>query len=117
MSMEKDFLEELFEGLEGVTVRGMFGGWGVYRRGLMFGLMSGGVLYLKTDGENLSDFTDKGLGPFQYSRSGKTVSLSFHRAPEEMLDDPELAAEWGMRAFRAAERSASAENLRPGRRK
>ncbi len=107
--MEKDYLEELFEGLGDVTVRRLFGVYGVYRRGLLFGLMSDGSIYLKTGPGNLDDFLSRGLPPFEYARKGKRVNMSFHRVPDELPDDPELAAAWGMRAFREAERAASAE--------
>lgn len=106
MSEYTDFLRETFELLGPVTVRRMFGGYGLYHEGLMFGLVSGETLYLKADGVNAGYFRERGLEPFRYQRRGKTVEMSFFLAPEEIFDDREEAALWADRSFRAAMRSA-----------
>ena len=57
----KEFLEDLFDEFGPVTVKRMFGGYGVYHRGLMFALVAEGTLYLKTDPGNVGHFLEKGL--------------------------------------------------------
>ncbi|MFQ5709151.1 MAG: TfoX/Sxy family protein [bacterium] len=42
----------------------MFGGYGLFRHSLMFGLIANGSLYLKTDSVNRSEFESLGLNPF-----------------------------------------------------
>ncbi len=106
MSELTDFLVEVFEQFGTVTVRKMFGGYGVYHSNVMFGLVSGDTLYLKADPGNVRFFEEKGLRPFEYKRLGKTVKLSFYRAPEEMMDDREEAAVWARRSYEAALRNA-----------
>ncbi|HEU4618809.1 MAG TPA: TfoX/Sxy family protein [Gammaproteobacteria bacterium] len=44
-----EYLIELFELFGPVTARKMFGGYGLYRGGFMFGLVGYGRLYLKAD--------------------------------------------------------------------
>lgn len=105
MSEYTDFLEEVFEQFGPVSVRKMFGGYGLYHRGLMFGLVSGETLYLKVDPGNVCFFEERSLGPFQYIRRGKTIEMSFFLAPEEIFDDREEAALWADRSYRAALRS------------
>jgi DNA transformation protein len=100
-----EYLKEIFEWFGTVSVRRMFGAYGLYHNDLMFGLFSGESLYLKTDQENVRFFQELGLEPFEYRRKGKVVRLSFHLAPEEILDDRELAAVWARRSYEAAVRS------------
>ena len=61
-------MQELFASLGGVEARRMFGGWGVYHRGLMFALVSDDTLYLKADAELAPEFEALGLPPFRYAR-------------------------------------------------
>lgn len=107
MSEYTEFLQEVFEQFGPVSVRRMFGGYGIYFNGLMFGLVSDEKIYLKVDTENTRFFEERGLGPFEYSRRGRTIQMSFFLAPEEILDDREEAALWAERSYRAALRRAS----------
>jgi DNA transformation protein len=86
-----------------VQARRMFGGYGIYREGLMFGLVADDVFYLKVDGGSRPVYQARGLPPFSYLRGGKRVEItSFHQAPPEALEDPELLLEWAGQAFQAA---------------
>lgn len=115
MSEYIEYLKEVFEQFGPVTVRRMFGGYGIYHNGLMFALVANDTLYLKADADNLGYFEDEGLGPFEYNKSGKVVKLSYYQAPDEIMDDREQAAVWGRRSFEAALRS-QASSKRPKRR-
>jgi DNA transformation protein len=83
----------------------------------MIGLVAGNTLYLKVDEQTRGRFEARGLGPFEYARQGKTVALSYHRAPEEMLESPADAVEWARLAYAAALRGGrpveAARKLRP----
>ena len=91
--------------MDGVTAKRMFGGHGIFRHGLMFGLVADSVLYLKVDDQNRSDFEERGLGPFTYEGKGKPMSMSYHQAPEETLDNVDEMIEWAGSAYAAAVRS------------
>lgn len=91
-----------------IEVRRMFGGHGVFRDGLMFGLVAGDVLYLKADAVNQPWFEQHSLPRFEYRRQGRTAALSYFRAPDAMMDDAAEAAEWARRSFDAALRAAAA---------
>ncbi len=93
-----------------IELRRMFGGHGVFRDGLMFGLVAGDVLYLKADAINQPWFEQRALPRFEYRRQGKTASLSYFRAPDEMMDAAAEAAEWARRSFDAALRAAAARS-------
>lgn len=99
------YLEEVFERFGAVSARRMFGGYGIYHDGRMFGLVVDDTLYLKADAQSVGEFEARGLAPFEYVREGKPIRLSYYRAPDEILDDRELAAEWAQRALAAAVRA------------
>ena len=105
MSEFVDNLEEVFTLLGPISSKRMFGGYGIYHDGLMFGLVADDVLYLKADKKSENLFIDLGLSPFEYEKNGKKMKMSYFLAPEEIYDDPETAREWGVRAFEAALRS------------
>lgn len=102
MSELTDYLPEIFEDFGPIGVKKMFGGYGVYREGLMFALVVDDTLYLKADGENRHHFEQQGLPPFEYLRSGKLARLSYYQAPAELLEDRESAAIWARHAYDAA---------------
>lgn len=100
-----DFVLELLRPWRPVTARRMFGGHGVYHAGVMFALMADGQLYLKVDDESRGVFEAAGLSPFEYEAKGRRVALSYYRAPDAMLDEPELAHVWAERGWQAALRA------------
>ena len=100
-----DFLHEVFEDLGPIQAKRMFGGYGVYHDGLMFGLVVANQLYLKVDDENRHYFEAQKLGPFVFAMKGKPVQLSYHLAPEAIMDERELAALWARRSWDAALRA------------
>lgn len=108
---DDDFIAHLLEMMTSfgdVSARKMFGGYGIYHQGLMFGLVADDVLYLKVDAESKPIFLDEGLQAFTYD-SGKPgkkpVQMSYHQAPECVLDDPDDMHEWAQRGYDAAVRA------------
>ena len=90
-------LKEVFALFGAIEAKRMFGGYGIYRDGLMFSLVADDVLYLKADEESASSFIELGLHQFEYEKSGKRMRMSYYAAPEEIFDDPEQAKEWATR--------------------
>lgn len=82
--------------------RRMFGGYGIFNRGLMFAIVANQQLYFKTDSYNVVEYVSRNLSPFTYQRRGKNVSLSYYQAPDEILDDSETLLPWAQRAYQAA---------------
>lgn len=105
------YLLELLAPLGGVSAKSMFGGYGIYRDGLMFGLVAEDMLYLKTDAGNRPGFEARGLPPFTYERKNKpAIVMSYHRAPEESLEESDALCQWAREACAAALRSAGKKN-------
>lgn len=109
-----DHLHEVFRDFGRIDARRMFGGFGIYRDGVMFALVADDVLYLKSDDSTAGFFETRGLGRFQYEKGGTVVSLSYYEAPEEIFDEPEEAAVWARRAYDVALRARSRSTRRSG---
>lgn len=118
MSQFTDFILEVLGAWRPVSARRMFGGHGIYHEGLMFALIAADQLYLKVDAESRDAFEQAGLPAFEYEARGRKVALSYHRAPEAMLDEPGLARQWAERGWQAAVRAQARKNTGPrGRRR
>jgi len=111
MSGSTDHLHDVFGAFGAIRTRRMFGGHGVWHQGLMIGLVAGDTLYLKVDEQTRGRFEAQGLAPFEYSRKGKTVALSYYRAPEEMLESPAAAVAWARLAYAAALRGVRPDDV------
>lgn len=90
----------------------MFGGAGVYRDGVMFGLVSGDQLFLKCDDTTSSRFRDAGCAPFTYEKNGNPVEMSYWSIPDEALDDGELLKRWVDLAYAVALKAKAAAKRR-----
>lgn len=92
----KDYVLDLFSDWEGVSSKRMFGGWGVFHDGVIFGIIIDGELYFKVDDTNITDYEKYGSRPFTYLRSKREVSLSYWLVPEEIMEDGERLSEWAL---------------------
>lgn len=105
MSEFADYLGEIFDRFGPIQSRRMFGGYGIYHDGTMFGLVADDVLYLKADEQTSRFFEEMGLDQFEYVKNKKAMKMSYYLAPEAIFDDPEAANLWARRAYDAALRS------------
>ena len=72
-----DWLLELLAPLGTVAARRMFGGYGLFRDGLMFAIVIDDVVWFKTDLQNRERFASLGEAPFTYLGNGKSPQLQF----------------------------------------
>lgn len=96
------FIGEQLEPLGEVRVRRMFGGAGLFRDQVMFGLIAGDVLYLKADEATRPAFEAAATQPFRYRRNGRTVEMSYWEVPGHLYDDPDELRAWADAAWRSA---------------
>jgi DNA transformation protein len=101
---QAEWLQDLFSGIPGVSVRRMFGGAGVFREGLMFALsLDDGRVALKADEQTIPDFKAEGSTQWTYPhRSGKQMEMGYWHAPERLFDDPDEFRDWAEKAFMTA---------------
>lgn len=92
-------LNDLFDGLTGLTSRAMFGGYGFYLRGKIFAIIADGRLYFKADEKAIPDFKKYGSHPFHYSsKDRKAVTMGYWELPEEIMEERDLLLSWVKRA-------------------
>jgi len=114
-----DFLREQLGPLGPVTMRPMFGKTGVFCDGVMFGMVTENMLYLRVDEHNRSAFEEAASSPpLNYEKRGRAIDLSFWRAPERLFDEPDEFVTWARIALGAARRVAAkrgrpASGIRP----
>ncbi len=103
-----EFLREQLAPLGRVTMRRMFGKTGVFCDGLMFGMVTDNMLYLRVDDHNRAVFKEaESFPPLSYEKKGCTIDLAFWRAPERLFDEPDELVAWGRAALAAARRVAA----------
>ena len=84
-----------------VQSRRMFGGAGLYRNAIFFGLIADDVLYFKVDDTNKADYLAAGSGPFRPFGTDSYV-MGYYEVPVEILEDQEQLTEWAAKAFQVA---------------
>jgi DNA transformation protein len=102
-----EFLSEQLASLGRISMRRMFGKTGVFCDGLMLGMVRDNTLYFRVDDHNRVAFKEaESFAPLNYEKQGSSIDLSFWRAPERLLDDPDEFVEWARLALAAARRVA-----------
>jgi DNA transformation protein len=87
-----------------VTIKRMFGSYGLFRSDIIFAILHDETLYFRTDEVNLAEYENAGSEPFVV-HSGR-LALPYRRVPEAVMDEPEELCAWAARAFEAALRRA-----------
>jgi DNA transformation protein len=107
ITMDRDFLIDLFSDFGPVTIRRMFSGFGISADGTNFALALRGGLYFRADEQTIPRFEAEGSKPFSYQTKAKTVTVgSYWQLPERLYDDPEELTGWARAALAAAQRAA-----------
>jgi len=101
----REYVLGQLEELGDVTPQSMFGGVGLYQRGVFFGIIAGDVLYLKVDAITQADYERAGSTPFRPypDRSG---TMKYYAVPVEVLESATELAKWSRKAVQAAQRAA-----------
>jgi DNA transformation protein len=115
--VDAEAIGELFREFGPVSVRRMFGGAGIFVDGLMIGLVSDGVIYLKADGATIPEFEREGQAPFTYAtKNGAHTLTSYWRMPERLYDDADELARWARDAHAVALRATAKPKKKPAKR-
>ena len=113
-----DYVIELLAGMGRVEARRMFGGAGLYRDGVMFGILDDDAVFFRVDDQLEAQLKALGSSPWVYSMKadGSIRSMGYWRMPETAVDDPDEAVAIARRALAAAV-SRKAERAKPKPRK
>ena len=82
-----NYIVDKLSGIGDVNSRAMFGGHGIFHEGLMFALISDGVLYFKVDDSNREMYEKAGGSKFQHG-------ISYWEVPTEVFEDMAKFYEW-----------------------
>jgi DNA transformation protein len=85
-----------------VAARRMFGGHGLFRGGVMFGIVDDETVYFRVDDGNRGDYEAAGMPPFRYMRQGKSVALAYYVVPADLLEAGDELTPWAEGAYQAA---------------
>ena len=109
MAVSEAFVEhvrELLADLGRIRIKRMFGGAGVYRDDLIFGLVADETLWVKTDATTRPEWAAAGSEPFAFTyKDGRRETTSYWRLPAAALEDPEEARRWARLGLEAALRA------------
>jgi DNA transformation protein len=110
-----DYVLELLEGFAPLEVKRMFGAGGLYKDGLMFGVLDDDALYFRVDDALEAELKAQGSTPWSYSmkRDGTTRDMGYWKMPDTAADDPEEALALARRSYAAA--TARAGKRKPGK--
>jgi DNA transformation protein and related proteins len=113
-----EFLREQLAPLGHISMRRMFGKTGVFCDGVMLGMVTEDTLYFRVDDHNRVTFKEaESFPPLNYEKKGCAIDLSFWRAPERLLDEPDELVAWAREALMAARRVAAKRERTAPRRK
>jgi DNA transformation protein len=92
----KDFVLDQLSGLRGVACRSMFGGYGLYRGGVFFGIIHKSRLYFKTNETSRAAYLEQGLKPFRPNR--KQTLKTYYEVPIDVMEDADQLVAWAKRS-------------------
>lgn len=108
MPVSRDFSDYVVDQLtrvESVTVRRMFGGLGIYARGVFFALADDDVLFFKVDDQTRPAFDKERTPPFRpYGPTGPAMG-GYRELPPGVLDDVDQLTAWTQAAIGVALRA------------
>ena len=95
---------ELLAGFGRVEAKRMFGGAGLYRDGVMFGILDDDAAFFRVDDALQAEMEAQGSVPWVYSMKsdGSIRSMGYWRMPETAADDPDEAIALAKRSYAAA---------------
>ena len=110
----RDFILDQFSQVEDIMPRRMFGGLGLFKDRVIFGMLSSmDGFYLRVDNINQPDYEALSAEPFRPNQGGE-MTMAYFQVPVEILDDPERLAIWADKACDAAGRNLAKKAIRSG---
>lgn len=104
--MDPQAIEDIFAPFGPVTTRRMFGGTGIYHKGVIIALEAYGEILLKADAVSRPDFEAAGACQWVYEgKGGKPAAMPYWSVPDTALDDAEEFARWAQKAYEAGLRA------------
>ncbi|MDX1301647.1 TfoX/Sxy family DNA transformation protein [Photobacterium sp.] len=114
-SVLKDSLK-LFDCLDCIRSRSMFGGFGIFAGETMFALVVNDKLHLRANADNEQEFKEAGLEPYVYKKRGFPVVTKHYAIPEQWWNDTSKILSQAKRSLAAAQQDKETKsNTGPNR--
>ena len=94
-----DFVVEKLAPIGDITSRAMFGGYGIFHRGLMFALISEDVLYFKVNDSNREMYQKAQSRLFPHG-------ISYWEVPPDVLEENDRLHQWANISIEIAHKAA-----------
>lgn len=91
----KDFVLDQLSELDGVTARAMFGGCGLYRGKIFFGILWRVRLLLKTNEKTRAAFERRGMKPFRPNE--RQTLKNYLEVPADVVERADELCRWAQR--------------------
>ena len=101
-----EWVAEACAPLGSISRKRLLGGAALYCKGLAFAILARDALWFKADAATDAAWDAIGAERFSVTReSGKTQSINYRRAPEDVYDDADAMREWAGLAIAASRRA------------
>lgn len=94
------FVGDQLAELDGLVMKPMFGGTGLYLDGTFFGLIYSDRLYFRVSDDTVDEYKMRKMQPFK-PFTGKRSTRRYYEVPVEILESPVDLARWARRAAKA----------------
>jgi DNA transformation protein len=100
----KSYIEERFSAFGEVEFKKMFGGYGIFREGIMFAMISPGDIFrMRADDNNVGDYQKEGMQQFP-SHGGKK-GMPYWDVPAYVIENQNDLKLWAEKSYKAALRA------------
>ena len=100
-----DYIKDLLEPIGDITCRAMFGGYGIYKDGMIFAIIDDNELYFNGVASTAKVFEDSGAQQFSYQGKKGLVKMCYWKVPSDIIDDKEKLIDWANLAIKSAKES------------
>jgi DNA transformation protein len=98
----KSFVLDQLETIGDITPRSMFGGVGLYHRGVFFAILAHDTLFLKVNESNRDDYVAHGMKPFKPFPDRGGGTMKYFEVPLAILESQLDLVEWARKAVAVA---------------
>jgi DNA transformation protein len=96
-----EFVLDQLSGIDGVRGQAMFGGTGLYRNDVFFGIIHRDILYLKVNDDTRGSYERAGMKPFK-PYAGRPMTMQYYEVPVAVLEHPGDLTAWVEQAVAVA---------------
>jgi DNA transformation protein and related proteins len=116
MSVDAGLIEWIAEACEPMgtfSKRAMMGGATLYLDGTVFAIVDDDALWFKSDTVSDAIWDAEGCVRFTFDMGGKTGSMNYRRAPDDVYDDADAMRHWAGLGLEAGRRAPPKKPKKP----